>query len=207
MGTSSYASRLRYLDAADVDDSVVDFDSLDVRGHDGEELGDVDGFIVDLASCRVLYVVVDSGGWFRSRRFLAPIGHAVVDRERRALVLDISKDRLGQYPKFEEERFSEFTDADLSSYEGEMAAACCPDEPPGNGLDETWPYETRRHYRQPEWWTGGAYVHERLRPVESPMYRVSPASSLSSEDDNEPDRAEGIENEKNENEGVRSASR
>src|SRR5687768_14209489 len=53
MEHASYASRLRYLDADDVDDSVVDFDGLEVRGREGERLGDVNGFIVDLASGRV----------------------------------------------------------------------------------------------------------------------------------------------------------
>jgi hypothetical protein len=177
MESRTYASRLRYLDADDVDDSVVDVDGLDVRGTNGEKLGDVDGFIVDLASSRVLYVVVDSGGWFRSRRFLAPIGHAFIDQGRRALTLDIGKERLKQYPEFAEERFSEFSDADLREFEARMAEVCCPEEPAGAvaiGSELPWAYETRRHYRQPEWWTGGAYAHERLRPVESPAYRVSP---------------------------------
>jgi hypothetical protein len=175
MESSSYASRLRYLAADDVDDSVVDFDGLDVLGRDGEKLGDVNGFIVDLASSRVLYVVVDSGGWFRSRRFLTPIGHAVIDRGRPALTLDISKDRLRGYPEFEEARFSEFTDADLRAFEARMVEICCPEEPADDvtASSFSWAYDTRRHYRQPDWWTGGAYAHERLRPVESPAYRVS----------------------------------
>jgi PRC-barrel domain protein len=171
MEHASYASRLRYLDADDVDDSVVDFDGLDVRGHDGEKLGDVNGFIVDLASGRVLYVVVDSGGWFRSRRFLAPIGHAVIDKAAGALTLDISKDRLERYPEFEEARFGEFTDEDLRAFEARMAQACCPEELPEEDA-MSWAYDTRRHYQQPDWWTGGSYTYERLRPVESPAYRV-----------------------------------
>ena len=172
MEQRSYASRLRYLAADDVDDSVVDFDGLDVRGRDGEKLGDVNGFIVDLASSRVLYVVVDSGGWFRSRRFLAPIGHAVIDRDPGALSLDISKEQLHEYPEFEEERFSAFSDADLRNFETRMAAACCPDDPVDDASIPLWAYETRRHYRQPDWWTGAAYAHERLRPVEAPAHRV-----------------------------------
>lgn len=175
MEHSSYASRLRYLDADDVDDSVVNFDGLDVRGRDDEKLGDVNGFIVDLASGRVLYVVVDSGGWFRSRRFLAPIGHAVIDQGRRALSLDISKDRLHGYPEFDESRFSEFSDADLRTFEARMAEVCCPEEAVEDVSAATpaaWAYDTRRHYRQPDWWTAGSYVHERLRPVESPSHRV-----------------------------------
>lgn len=174
MEHSSYASRLRYLDADDVEGSVVNFDGLDVRGPDGEKLGDVNGFIVDLASGRVLYVVVDSGGWFRSRRFLAPIGHAVLDQGRGALSLDISKERLHGYPEFEESRFSEFSDADLRTFEARMAVVCCPEEPVEDVsvAPAAWAYDTRRHYRQPDWWTGGSYVHERLRPVESPAHRV-----------------------------------
>jgi hypothetical protein len=178
MRRGSYASRLRYLDAVDVDDSVVNFDGLDVQGYDHEKLGVVDGFIVDLASGRVLYVVVDSGGWFRSRRFLAPIGHAVIDQGRQALALDITKAQLHGYPEFEEDRFSDFSDEDLRTFETRMAEVCCPEEP----IDDVsvapastpllWAYDTRRHYRQPDWWTGAAYAHERLRPVESPSYRV-----------------------------------
>jgi PRC-barrel domain len=173
METSSYASRLRYLDADDVDDSVVDFDGLEVRGREGDKLGEVNGFIVDLASGRVLYVVVDSGGWFRSRRFLAPIGHAVIDHGGPALSLDIAKERLHEYPEFVEARFSEFTDADLEMFEARTSAACCPEEPANDSSPASSQYETRRHYQQPQWWTGGAYVHQRLRPVEAPMYRIS----------------------------------
>jgi hypothetical protein len=173
METSSYASRLRYLDADDVDSSVVDFDGLDVCGRDGEKLGAVDGFIVDLASSRVLYVVIDSGGWFRSRRFLAPIGHAVIDKERTALNLDISKERLHNYPEFEEARFSTFTDADLRTFEAKMSEVCCPEETvDGSTESSPWSFEAHRHYRQPEWWNGGGHIHERLRPVESPASRV-----------------------------------
>ena len=172
METSFFASRLRYLDAVDVDDSVVDFDRLDVCGRDGEKLGVVDGFIVDLASERVLYIVVDSGGWFRSRRLLAPIGHAVIDRGRRALTLDISKDRLHNYPEFDEARFSEFTDADLRMFDARMSQVCCPEEPPEDATPTTWAFDTHRHYRQPDWWTGGRHMLERLRRVESPASRI-----------------------------------
>jgi hypothetical protein len=172
MQTSSYASRLRYLDADGVDSSVVDFDGLDVCGGDGERLGAVEGFIVDLASGRVLYIVIDSGGWFRSRRFLAPIGHAVIDKSRRALSLDISKERLHHYPEFDEARFSAFTDADLRTFEARMSEVCCPEEEPDDSTLPSWSPDGRRHYRQPEWWIAGGHIHERLRPVESPASRI-----------------------------------
>ena len=49
---------------------------MDVESPSGEHLGDVDGFIVDSESGRPYYVVVDAGGWFKSKHFLLPIGHA-----------------------------------------------------------------------------------------------------------------------------------
>lgn len=170
MEHTTYASRLRYLDADDVDDGVVDFDGLDVRGADGAKLGDVDGFVVDATSGRVLYTVVDSGGWFTSRRILVPIGHATVDREAGELRVDVTRETLRNYPEFREDQFREFSDEELRDFERRTAAACCPDEPAGDVSVGTWSYETSRHYRQPEWWTSTAYTHERLRPVETRSY-------------------------------------
>jgi hypothetical protein len=134
MERTTYASRLRYLDADDLDDSVVDFDGLDVRGTDDSKLGEVDGFLVDPGSGRVLYTVVDSGGWFTSRRFLVPIGHATVNRERPALRVDISRDSLRNYPEFDERRFRELSDDELSAYEQRMASICCPDDLRGDTM-------------------------------------------------------------------------
>ena len=165
MDQTTYASRLRYLDAKEIDDSVVDFNRLDVRGTDGSKLGDVDGFVVDSRSGRVLYTVVDSGGWFRSHRFLLPIGHATVDREARALNVDVARDALKSYPEFDETRFTGFSDEDFRAYDTSMAAACCPQD---EALDATAGPDGRRHYNQPAWWTSNAYLPERLRPVEPP---------------------------------------
>ena len=163
MDQTTYASRLRYLDAKDLDNSVVNFNGLDVRGTDGSKLGDVDGFVIDSASGRVLYTVVDSGGWFRSHRFLLPIGHATVDRQAGALHVDVTRDALKSYPEFDEARFTGFTDDDFRAYDSSMAAACCPED---EALDVTANPDGRRHYNQPAWWAANAYLPERLRPVE-----------------------------------------
>ncbi len=164
MDQPTYASRLRYLDAKDIDDSFVNFSSLNVRGTDGSKLGDVDGFVVDSASGRVLYTVVDSGGWFRSHRFLLPIGHATVDRSAGALDVDVARDRLKSYPEFEEARFTGFSDEDFRAFDTSMAAQCCPDD---QVVATTSGPDGRRHYKQPDWWTANAYLPERLKPVES----------------------------------------
>ena len=169
MENSQYTGRLRYLDADDVDDSVVNYDGLDVRGPTGDKLGTVDGFIVDTEARRMYYVVVDSGGWFSSRRFLLPVGHAAVADDRRSLQVDVTRDTLRRYPEFNEDRFREFSDDELRRFERATVEACCPDEVQDVSV-ATWGYDTRRHYRQPAWWASESYVHERLRPVDTRNY-------------------------------------
>jgi hypothetical protein len=175
MEDARYAGRLRYLDANDVDAAVVNYDGLNVSGPDGRKIGDVDGFIINAEARRVYYVVVDSGGWFSSRRLLLPIGHATLSPDRRSLQVDVTKDALEAYPEFREDRFREFSDDELRAFERTTWIACCPDEPLEDVSVATWAYDTRRHYRQPDWWAAGSYAHERLRPVEARSDRTATA--------------------------------
>jgi hypothetical protein len=163
MDTNFSNSRLRYLDADDIDDSAVDFDGLDVRGPDGNKLGDLDGFVLDPTSGRVYYAVVDSGGWFSSRRFLLPIGHAQLDRDRPALKVDITNDAIRRYPEFDADRFRQFSDGEMRAFEQRMAIACCPDEP--HSVDAAIQYDTLRHYAQPNWWKRDYYRTDRSRDL------------------------------------------
>ena len=71
---------LRYVEADDLQSRAGQFelDGMDVDGEDGHKLGKVDGFVVDAATGRPYYVVVDAGGWFTSKLFLLPIGHVAI---------------------------------------------------------------------------------------------------------------------------------
>ena len=164
MATDTYASRLRYLDADDLDDSTVSFDGLDVRGTNDEKLGDLDGFIVDSGSGRVYYAVVDSGGWFSSHRFLLPVGHATIDSDRSAMRVDVTKESVKRFPEFHADRFHQFTDDELLAFEQRMAIACCPDD--AGTVATTLGYDTLQHYSQPGWWKAEYSRKERFRPVE-----------------------------------------
>jgi hypothetical protein len=168
---TNYAARLRYLDADAVDDAVVNYDGLDVRGPDDEKLGDLDGFIVDADAGRVYYVVINTAGWFRTKQLLLPIGHATLAPDRTALHVDVSKDALNRYPEFDDQRFREFTDEDLRQFEGRTVEACCPDEATPI---ESWAYESRRHYAQPTWWSAPESTRDRYRPIEA---RERPAAT------------------------------
>ena len=178
MNQATYASRLRYLDADDVDDAVVDYDGLDVYGPDGHKIGDVDGFIIDAEARRVNYVVIDSGGWFTSRRLLLPVGHATLGTDRKSLQTDVTRDALRRLPEYDPDRFREFTDDELRAFERNTVLACCPDEPLEDVSVTTWGYDSRRHYTQPEWWLNSRYAPERLRPLHSTAHRPDAASPL-----------------------------
>lgn len=166
MENATYAARMRYLDASDVDDAVVNFDGLKVHGPDGQRIGDVDGFILDADARRVNYVVVDSGGWFTSRRLLLPIGHASLSADRGALQTDVTRDALKRLPEFDPKRFREFTDEELRAFERDTVVACCPDEPLEDVSATSWGYDSRRHYEQPAWWENDRYSTDRLQAID-----------------------------------------
>jgi hypothetical protein len=181
MENTTYAARLRYLDAEDIDAAVVDYDGLKVVGRDGHRLGNVDGFIIDAEARRVNYVVVDSGGWFTSRRLLLPIGHATLGDDRKSLQVDVSRDALRRFPEFDEDAFRTFSDDELRAFERNTVIACCPDEPLENVSVPSWGYDARRHYSQPEWWMSAAYVPERLQRIAARVDRPSDAAESSAE--------------------------
>jgi hypothetical protein len=147
---------LRYVDAGDLGDSVVALDGMKVESGAAEALGKVDGFIVDASSGRPYHVVVDAGGWFKSKLFLLPIGHVGLmgTGKESHLVADLSKEHIGRYPGFDRDEFEKLSKADLGRMNAQMASACCPDE----HVEE---YESWTHYRAPSWWNADFYRPDR----------------------------------------------
>jgi PRC-barrel domain len=148
-------SWMRYVDAADLNAGAIDFDGLDVEAASGAELGDVDGFIIDVNSGRPYYIVVDAGGWFRTKSYLLPVGHARLDSRRKVLVADLTRDRIEQFPGFDKDEFERLSDDELNRFGAATAAACCEtDDQPDK------PFGAQLHYRKPEWWETGFYDPE-----------------------------------------------
>jgi hypothetical protein len=141
-----HSSRLRYVDADEVGGEVIDFDGLKVRTPGGDKLGEVDGFIVDRDVRRAYYVVVDSGGWFTSRQFLVPIGHARIDENGDALVLDVTKETISGYPEYDRDSFERFDEEETQRYQARFADVCCPGD-----------VQAHDHFSQPDWWRADYY--------------------------------------------------
>jgi PRC-barrel domain protein len=149
---------LRYVDARDLDNSQIKFDRMDVQGLDGEQLGTVDGFIIDKSSVRPYYVVVNAGGWFKSKYFLLPVGHVGLEPSEQRLVADMSRDRVDRYPGFDRGEFEKLSEDDLKMMDDQMWSVCCIDAT--IELSSLARYDDP-HYRQPNWWDSSFYRPDR----------------------------------------------
>ena len=150
---------LRYVDAGDLDDDAFDADSLDVTSTAGDKLGDVDGFIIDSATGRPYYVVVEAGGWFRSKHFLLPIGHVRHDASRHTLVADIARDRIERFPGFDKDEFAKLSDEELERIDYSIGAICCPTDAEAGG--EHRARDQWKHLATPDWWQSNYYRPDR----------------------------------------------
>lgn len=145
---------LKYLPANDLDDEDVDLHGMKVDSPSGEDLGKVEGFVVDSDSGRPYYVVVDAGGWFKSKHFLLPVGHVRFDASRKALMADVTKERVERFPGFDLNKFDKMTLDALKRFNEETLRACTI-----SGVvytaTEAEPFSTvwrRSDFDYPEWW-------------------------------------------------------
>lgn len=162
---------LRYVDASDLDNSTIKFDGMNVDSTAGEKLGDVDGVVVDVSSGRPYYVVVDAGGWFRSKYFLLPIGHVAMSASQDRLTADVDKSRVERYPGFDRGEFEKLSDNELERMAGQIADACCP-----TTIAATTVWTASAHYTSPDWWKSD-YYRGAGSGVPSSSLRSTPAVS------------------------------
>jgi len=95
---------LRLIDAKEIEPYAA-FDHGDVVSSAGDTLGSVDGFVLDTHSGAPCYVVVDAGGWFKSRFFLLPIENAHLDQTRHRVTADLSIEDVKEFPGFDKDEF------------------------------------------------------------------------------------------------------
>jgi hypothetical protein len=148
---------MKYVDANHLDDKTVKFAGMEVDGVDGEKLGNVEGFILDVNAIRPYHVVVGSGHLFKHKHFLLPIGHVSLDETGTKLEADVAKDRVERFPGFDKREFEKLSADDLKQLAERMAAACCPAD-----VVVVTAWETAGHYRHPDWWDANVYRPERM---------------------------------------------
>jgi hypothetical protein len=117
-------------------------------------------------------VVVGSGGWFRHKHFLLPIGHVALAPAGDRLVADLAKDRIERFPGFDKDEFKTMSEDDLTALEAPTLAACCPDDV----AVQVVAWETA-HYTYPTWWESDFYRPDR---ADRAAMNVAGADDLSS---------------------------
>ncbi len=156
---------LKFVDASDVDEEV-DFDGMHVESPTGEHLGDVEGFIVDSDSGRPFYVVVDAGGWFKSKHFLLPVGHVRLDADSddEALITSITRDRINKFPGFDKNQFEKMSDAELKRFNDDTCSMCTIEGVvvtygAGEPVEAAW---DRPDFAYPDWWHAEPTLPDRM---------------------------------------------
>src|SRR5436190_3867773 len=151
---------LRYVDGSDLDHSVIKFDGMAVDSSSGEKLGEVDRMIVDVAAGPPYYIVVNAGGWFKSKYFLLPIGHGKMSAAQDRIVADLDRERAERYPGFDRGEFEKLSDDELDRMAGQITAACCPTAASTTASPSTGArsWMSSAHYAAPGWWRSQYYV-------------------------------------------------
>src|SRR4051812_34114154 len=97
--------RLFYVPMDVVAQGRSDYRPLAVRNSADEELGVLDGLVVEGELGAARYAVVDAGGLLSHRRFLLPLSLIRFDDAERLLRIDIDKDVATRYPAFDHDEF------------------------------------------------------------------------------------------------------
>lgn len=138
---------LRYVDAKDLDKTAMKFDGLNVSGTDGEKLGEVEGFVMDVLQGRPRHVAVGAG-WFIHKHFLLPIGHVAMSADGTKLIADLTKDRVERFPGFDKDEFEKLSDEEMTRLDAAVTAAC---------VGYTAVADSATHHQVPEWWEPSFY--------------------------------------------------
>jgi len=98
-------SRLRHLDASQVETPLGTLDNVEVIDPTERTLGRVEGVIVDPEERHVRYYVVESHDWFKTHRYLVPEMPCRIDPARKALKVELDADGLAHLPELRDDEF------------------------------------------------------------------------------------------------------
>ena len=107
-------THLCYLNASKVDSPAGALSQMDVQTVDGEDIGDLDGVLIDPAARRIRYYVIGLRRWFGRRRYLLPAdAPAQLESARKALRFRIELPALESCREFRKGDVREFSDGDV----------------------------------------------------------------------------------------------
>jgi ferritin-like metal-binding protein YciE len=111
--------RLAYVSIEDVARHRGTSEPVPIRMEGEEQLGTLDGLIVDTQQGRARYVVVDAGGLLH-RRHLLPVSLLRLDESAGVLRADIQRDVAERYPAFDRDAFTTMSETERGAYEARV---------------------------------------------------------------------------------------
>jgi uncharacterized protein YrrD len=111
----------RYIGAKELEDGGAQFAGMPVKTIDGQQLGHVEGFIVNILDGTPRHIVV-SAGWFIHKHFLLPIGYALLSGDNKALTTELTKDRVSKFPGFSKSEFEKLNAKQMAELDQMLAS-------------------------------------------------------------------------------------
>ena len=106
----------------DTDEAADDIRGSSLYGRDGEKLGKVDDVIFDHASGGIRYVVVDTGGWLSSKKFIVPPDRLHSSAKHRDdFEVNLTKQQIEGFPPYKDSDVS--SEEDWKNYEDRYKTA------------------------------------------------------------------------------------
>lgn len=87
---------------ADTEEAAGDIRGSKVYGPKDEKLGEIDDIIFDEATGAIMYVVVDTGGWLSSKKFLVPPNRMRPSMQHENdFLVDLTKEQIEKFPPYD----------------------------------------------------------------------------------------------------------
>src|SRR5436190_19176893 len=91
------------LKNAPITEANEDIRGAHIYGLNDEKLGKIDDVIFDHSSGDIRYVVVDTGGWLSSNKFIVPADQIRPSAEHEDdFAIDLSKEQIESFPAYNE---------------------------------------------------------------------------------------------------------
>lgn len=102
-------------------EAAEDIRGSHLYGSNDEKLGKIDDVIFDHASGAIRYVVVDTGGWLSSNKFIVPAERLRASAEHKNdFAVDLTKAQVEGFPAYDEKHLE--SDEQWADYEGRYRA-------------------------------------------------------------------------------------
>jgi hypothetical protein len=84
-------------------DNVDDIRGANLYGPNDEKLGEIDDVIFDHATSNIRYLVIDTGGWLSSHKFVVPANRVTpYHKDEKDFYTDLNKERVEMFPAYDE---------------------------------------------------------------------------------------------------------